>query len=298
MEGVYALLPGRPHFDESRFRLGRLCKRKHDWIGSGQSLRRINGNCCIDCERDRNGLRADYRRERYERNIDEERRKARERAAALRQDPVMREILNKRTVDCYLRNGRASRSKRNPSPEKVPYGSLGAARRQRAEDRRAAEAERKARAKARREARQAERQTPEWKEDQAALRRIRYALNESIRLYNREKSKRRKAMIKERHYVKVSPLAIRTRYEEFGGKCAYCGAAGEMQMDHFVPLAKGGTHALGNLVPACPSCNYSKSDHDAETWYRSMSYFSAKRWRKISRVLGIKKGSPNQLTLI
>ena len=105
-------------------------------------------------------------------------------------------------------------------------------------------------------------------------------------------------MIKERHYVKVSPLAIRTRYEEFGGKYAYCGAAGEMQMDHFVPLAKGGTHALGNLVPACPSCNYSKSDHDAETWYRSMSCFSAKRWRKILRVLGIKKGSPNQLTLI
>jgi len=41
MNGLYELLPGRPDYDESKHRLGRLCKRGHDWMGTGQSLRRI-----------------------------------------------------------------------------------------------------------------------------------------------------------------------------------------------------------------------------------------------------------------
>lgn len=42
--------------------------------------------------------------------------------------------------------------------------------------------------------------------------------------------------------------------------CAYCGARPEtMQMDHVIPLALGGRHAIGNVLPACPPCNHSKS---------------------------------------
>jgi 5-methylcytosine-specific restriction endonuclease McrA len=69
-------------------------------------------------------------------------------------------------------------------------------------------------------------------------------------------------------------------------------------MDHFIPLAGGGTHALGNLVPACPSCNYSKTDHDPEQWYRAQPFFTEARWRKILQVLGVKRGSPLQLALL
>lgn|SRR5690554_3650112 len=43
--------------------------------------------------------------------------------------------------------------------------------------------------------------------------------------------------------------------------CAYCGAEGkdvELQIDHIVPVAKGGSHHISNLVTACMACNQSK----------------------------------------
>lgn len=42
------------------------------------------------------------------------------------------------------------------------------------------------------------------------------------------------------------------------GQCAYCGGSGEMTMDHVVPLSRGGTNTIGNVLPACRSCNSSK----------------------------------------
>jgi hypothetical protein len=44
------------------------------------------------------------------------------------------------------------------------------------------------------------------------------------------------------------------------GCCAYCGDQPEtIHMDHVIPLARGGRHAIGNVLPACPTCNHSKS---------------------------------------
>ncbi len=107
----------------------------------------------------------------------------------------------------------------------------------------------------------------------------------------------RRARLKECHHSLFTAQQARQRLARFDG-CAYCGAHGEMHMDHFVPLARGGTHALGNLVSACPRCNLSKSDHDPEAWYRAQPFFTEKRWRKILQVLDIKKGSPLQLALL
>tara|TARA_B100000408_G_scaffold117945_1_gene96235 strand:- start:1022 stop:1561 length:540 start_codon:yes stop_codon:yes gene_type:complete len=48
--------------------------------------------------------------------------------------------------------------------------------------------------------------------------------------------------------------------------CVYCGAEGknaELQIDHVVPVAKGGSHHIANLVAACRSCNQSKGVKDA-----------------------------------
>jgi hypothetical protein len=36
-------------FDEGRFFLGSICKRSHDWSGSGHSLRTIKKRECVDC---------------------------------------------------------------------------------------------------------------------------------------------------------------------------------------------------------------------------------------------------------
>ena len=41
----------------------------------------------------------------------------------------------------------------------------------------------------------------------------------------------------------------------FGSRCAYCGADGPLEQDHFFPVAMGGGYEVGNILPACPHCN-------------------------------------------
>lgn len=46
----------------------------------------------------------------------------------------------------------------------------------------------------------------------------------------------------------------------FSGKCAYCRERLADTRDHVIPLSKGGTNFIDNIVPACRSCNSSKRD--------------------------------------
>lgn len=120
-------------------------------------------------------------------------------------------------------------------------------------------------------------------------------------MYNREKSKRRKARLKGNVLVQIKPSAIRSRYAEFDNCCAYCGKqhkAMDLEIEHFVPISKGGTHVLSNIVPACKPCNRSKFDHDAEAWYEKQEFYSRKRWLKIIDVLGKRKMHTGQLSFV
>ena len=48
-----------------------------------------------------------------------------------------------------------------------------------------------------------------------------------------------------------------------GRRCVYCATAldyARATLDHVYPLAKGGAHAPGNVVSACPPCNRLKAD--------------------------------------
>ena len=50
-------------------------------------------------------------------------------------------------------------------------------------------------------------------------------------------------------------------------RCIYCGRGSgivELQIDHLVPVAKGGTNDPDNLVAACRDCNAGKSDATLE----------------------------------
>jgi 5-methylcytosine-specific restriction endonuclease McrA len=55
----------------------------------------------------------------------------------------------------------------------------------------------------------------------------------------------------------------------FDGKCAYCGRPATTE-DHVVPLARGGAHAIGNLLPACKPCNSRKRELSPEEWERKL----------------------------
>ncbi|MGW1840355.1 HNH endonuclease [Streptomyces sp. NPDC002067] len=49
------------------------------------------------------------------------------------------------------------------------------------------------------------------------------------------------------------------------GGCAYCDGPAE-ELDHVIPLARGGPDAPSNVVAACRSCNASKYTHTLACW--------------------------------
>jgi 5-methylcytosine-specific restriction endonuclease McrA len=53
------------------------------------------------------------------------------------------------------------------------------------------------------------------------------------------------------------------------GGCAYCGLVGvPLQRDCVLPLSRGGRYTVENIVPACRSCNASKSNDEVTSWMR------------------------------
>jgi hypothetical protein len=49
--------------------------------------------------------------------------------------------------------------------------------------------------------------------------------------------------------------------------CAYCGATPpHLHIDHVIPISRGGQHSLGNVLPACRTCNSSRSDRLLVEW--------------------------------
>lgn len=51
---------------------------------------------------------------------------------------------------------------------------------------------------------------------------------------------------------------IDARFEYHGNKCIYCGSEDSLEVEHRIPLARGGSNHPANLAPACRSCNSSK----------------------------------------
>ena len=56
--------------------------------------------------------------------------------------------------------------------------------------------------------------------------------------------------------------------EAWGG-CAYCGDVERaLQGDCVLPISRGGRYTIDNVVPACASCNASKSNDEVTSWLR------------------------------
>lgn len=53
---------------------------------------------------------------------------------------------------------------------------------------------------------------------------------------------------------------------EYGQRCAYCGEEKLLETDHVVPITKGGTNWISNIVPACKNCNASKGTKLLGEW--------------------------------
>ncbi len=81
---------------------------------------------------------------------------------------------------------------------------------------------------------------------------------------------------------------------KFGGHCAYCGdlLGDKWHADHVAPIYRGyeldhqiahrGEDELDNLMPACVSCNLSKSVFSLEVWRNELS-------EKVARLIKYEK---------
>lgn len=97
---------------------------------------------------------------------------------------------------------------------------------------------------------------------------------------------RRKSSRLSNHSASYTLDQVQNLKELFNNQCAYCEKNSLLTLDHFVPFSKGGPDCLGNLIPACLSCNSSKRDRNPEEWYKSQGFYSKQRWLKIVQVVG------------
>jgi len=80
---------------------------------------------------------------------------------------------------------------------------------------------------------------------------------------NRNSSQKRRAIMRNcdtRLVTKAELVKI------YGSKCFYCGSIEQITVDHIIPISRGGRHAIGNLAPACYSCNASKNKKTITEW--------------------------------
>lgn len=80
------------------------------------------------------------------------------------------------------------------------------------------------------------------------------------------KRARRKAKVRGAGVLLVTEHDWRKLCKRYGNRCAYCGDARPLTQDHVVPIARGGRHSIGNLLPACKSCNCSKGTKLLVEW--------------------------------
>lgn len=68
--------------------------------------------------------------------------------------------------------------------------------------------------------------------------------------------------------IEMASITKENKYQlrEDLGVCIYCKAETETTFDHVIPLSRGGADDISNQVPACLSCNSSKSNSDVIQW--------------------------------
>lgn len=68
----------------------------------------------------------------------------------------------------------------------------------------------------------------------------------------------------------------------FNNKCAYSGKPMEqVSVEHIIPITKGGTSYIWNIIPCEAILNYSKQDKDLLEWYKEQEFYSEERLNKI-----------------
>lgn len=105
-------------------------------------------------------------------------------------------------------------------------------------------------------------------------------IERASRLRNREKQRPaknarqrvRNRIVQGGNYV-ILDKELRRIYNQ---ACVACGTMENLSMDHIIPLARGGSHSVGNLMTLCRSCNASKSKKTIMEWRRAKNLVATK----------------------
>jgi 5-methylcytosine-specific restriction endonuclease McrA len=82
-----------------------------------------------------------------------------------------------------------------------------------------------------------------------------YAKTDRGRIRNKaDKARRRGAS------GSFTPEQWNEKMEACGGRCVKCGSSESIEIDHIIPISKGGTNNIENLQPLCRRCNASKGN--------------------------------------
>lgn len=307
-----------PDFSQDKHFLGRLCRRKHEWQGTGKSLRYKSNNLCVTCNR----LSKEEKVKQSTKRIDLGNGFCLGQPCKLNHtwegtELCLRFKKERACVQCYKET---LEKKRQPEENKKivlnemhylgklciknhEYNSTGRSLRYCA-DRGCIECTKQ--------------RTEKWFKNNPEKRRIyleknrnyfyrcavrwreanpdkvkdsleRYKKTEKgITSQRRGRSKRRVgiAQVHSAHYETAELMNV---CEKFDWTCAWCSTKINQKLltiDHFLAISKGGSDCIGNLLPACISCNSSKSNSDPKTWFESRSFYTKTRWQKILKVLG------------
>lgn len=84
-----------------------------------------------------------------------------------------------------------------------------------------------------------------------------------------DRGRRRRARLAGAAQVDFTESEWRDLLTQYQHQCAYCGAVGvPLEREHVIPLARGGSHTKGNIVPACGPCNRRKGTKTADEFLR------------------------------
>lgn len=106
----------------------------------------------------------------------------------------------------------------------------------------------------------------EWNRKNKERRKL---IKDRWRAKNRERTNflaRRHIYLRKNAIGTHSPEELQELKSKLFGLCAYCLKAKSDTIDHVIPLSRGGTNFISNLLPACVSCNSKKRDRLFSEW--------------------------------